>query len=93
MTQQRAQVSLVPPEFKSRKLLMSADVWLHQQAEVALPNCLKYFAGHRPFSVDECLGKNWHVVDAEMLWARNFPRPCEFQMALLRINPKMPAPA
>jgi hypothetical protein len=29
----------------------------------------------------------------EMLWARNFPRSCEFQMVLLRVNPKMPAPA
>jgi hypothetical protein len=44
-------------------------------------------------SVDEHLGKNWRrALDRELHWVRNFFQACEFQMALLRVNPKVPAP-
>jgi len=31
-------------------------------------------------SVDERLAKSWRVVDTEMLCARSFFQPCEFQI-------------
>src|SRR5438093_13534711 len=43
-------------------------------------------------SVDERLAKSWRVVDTGMLCPRNFFQPCDFQIALLRVNPKVPAP-
>lgn len=66
---------------------------IHQQAEVALRNFRTSCTGRQPFSVDDSLGWNLRAVGAGVLGARSVPRPCEFQMALLRVDPEVPAPA